>query len=106
MDQRAVCLCLLFLLSLASLIHDSQSSKLKALSIAGKAVRGLKKFKKLTPILLLVRKKPIIVVIKKNCPHQPLIPDLGLGGNVFAGYDWTQGFHSFPHAEYFPHDFH
>lgn len=101
MSQRSVSLCLLFLLSVATLIDICPASKLKALSLAAKAIKELKKFKKLTPFLLLVRKKPVIIVIKKNCQHAG-IPELGLGGfPAFSTYDWNSDLHSLPQAEYF-----
>lgn len=101
MSQRTVCLCLLILLSMGALVHVCRASTLKALSIATKAVKGLKKLQKLTPIFLLVRKKPLIIVIKKNCQHST-IPESGLGGlSTFNTYDWNSDFHSFPPAQYF-----
>lgn len=83
MRLRTACLILVIVFSIAAIISIVHSSKLKALKIMKYAVKNLKKIKKLTPVLLLIRKKPIIIVVKKNCNHSPF-PDLGLGGDAFA----------------------
>lgn len=101
MRERDVCFAILLLLSVATLISIVHSSKLKAIRLVKHAVRGLKKFKKLTPVLLLVRKKPVVIVIKKNCNHA-LFPELGLGGDAFAASHWLPEpeTHVLPYPEY------
>lgn len=101
MREREVCFAIIVLLSIATFISIVHSSKLKAIRLMKHAVKGLKKFKKLTPILLLVRKKPVVIVVKKNCNHA-LFPELGLGGDAFAASHWLPEpeTHAFPYSEY------
>lgn len=87
MKSGKACLMILIVLSVAAIISIVHSSKLKAYKLMRHAAKSLKKFKKLTPVLLLIRKKPVVIVIKKNCNHSPF-PELGLGGNVFAASHW------------------
>lgn len=102
MRERDICLTLLILFSLVMYISIVQSSKLKAVRLVKHAVRHLRKIKTLAPALLMVRKVPIIIVVKKNCNH-PLFPELGLGGEAFAGSNWLPDPNMYPdmiHSDY------
>ena len=104
--MRKFALLTLLLLTLTVLVCVAWSSKLHAVRFATRVAKGLRKVKKLTPVLMMIRKKPIILVIKKNVYHPSASPlDLGVRGTALTASDWIPGL-DIPSLDGFPYHVH